>query len=287
MEKNNAKWDLIIKPESGFFHFDLKVLYSYRDLVRMLVKRDFVTFYKQTILGPLWFFIQPIFHAAINFFVFGKLAGLGPEGVPGYLFYLSGPIFWQYFQDVFGKVSGTFRDNQSIFGKVYFPRLVIPLSVLFSSLIKLGVQLILLLIAISFYFFQTGNVSIQQEIIFFPFFLLLLIGLSLGLGLIVTSLTAKYKDLKFVIDFGIPLLKYITPGIATTYLIFLSNVPSSEFLLMINPIGHILDSMNFIFTGAGAINYVNLLYSLVFMIVVLFFGVLIFQRTERNFIDTV
>ena len=287
MENSDSKWDLIIKPEKGFFYFDLKDLYSYRDLVRMLVIRDFVTFYKQTILGPLWFFIQPIFHAAINYFVFGKLAGLGPEGVPGYLFYLSGPIFWQYFQDVFGKVSGTFRDNQNIFGKVYFPRLVIPISVLFSSLIKLGVQLILLLLAISYYYFQTGEMSIQKEIMYFPLLLVLLIGLSLGLGLIITSLTAKYKDLKFLIDFGIPLLKYITPGIATTYLIFLTNVPSSEFLLLLNPIGHILDSMNFIFTGAGAINYFNLLYSTFVMFFVLLFGVLIFQKTERDFIDTV
>lgn len=287
MVTEKGKWDLIIKPDKGFFHLDIKNLYDYKDLIYMLVLRDFVTFYKQTILGPLWFFIQPVFHASINYFVFGKLAGLGPEGVPGYLFYLSGPVFWQYFQDVFSKVSGTFRDHQNIFGKVYFPRLVIPLSILFSSLIKLGVQMGLLLVAVTYYYFQSSTFSIQWEIIYFPLLLLILIGLSLGLGLIITSLTSKYKDLKFIIEFGIPLLKYVTPGIATTYYIFSTTVPTYEWVILINPIGHVLDGINFIFTGAGNLDFYHLLYSSFFMLITLFVGTLIFQKTERNFVDTV
>ena len=150
----------------------------------MLIYRDFVTYYKQTILGPLWFFIQPIFTACINFFVFGSLAGIGPGGVPGFLFYLSGPILWQYFQDTFMKTSSTFIDNQTIFGKVYFPRLIMPISVLISGLLKFGVQLGLLIIAILYYYFTTNTFSIQSEIIYFPILLLIIMVMASGLVLL-------------------------------------------------------------------------------------------------------
>ncbi len=267
---------------------DLRSVWRYRDLLRMFVYRDFVTYYKQTILGPLWFFIQPVFTASINLFVFGSLAGLGPAGVPGFLFYLSGPILWQYFQDTFIKTSAVFVENQAIFGKVYFPRLVMPLTVLISGLLKFGVQLMLLLIAIGYYYFNTGNVSIQWQVVFFPIVLLILMVLSMGFGLLVSALTTKYRDLKFFIDFSIPLLKYITPGIATTMVLFEENLPESLMpLARINPMGYLIDTFNFMFVGAGSFSWEYLGYAALMAIVVLFLGMVIFNQTEKTFMDTV
>lgn len=284
----SENWDVIIKPKRNLLEIDFKSVWKYRDLLRMFVYRDFVTYYKQTILGPLWFFIQPLFTAAINLFVFGRLAGLGPEGVPGFLFYMSGPILWQYFQDTFTKTSSTFIENQNIFGKVYFPRLIMPLTTLFSGLIKFSVQLTLLMVAVFYYYFKTGNLSIQKEVVFFPLILIIVMIISMGFGLIVSSLTTKYRDLKFLIDFGVPLLKYMTPGIATSYLLFIQNLPEKLIpLAKYNPIGHLIDTFNFMFVGAGSFSWYSLLFSTLFGLVVLFFGVLIFNQTEKDFMDTV
>jgi lipopolysaccharide transport system permease protein len=285
MEEN---WDIIIKPKRSLFEIDLKSLWRYKDLLRMFVYRDFVTYYKQTILGPLWFFIQPIFTAVINLFVFGSLAGLGPQGVPGFLFYLSGPILWQYFQDTFTKTASTFVENQAIFGKVYFPRLIMPLTILISGLLKFGVQLSLLFIAIVYYYFTTSKFSVQFEIIYFPILLLIIMTLSMGFGLIVSALTTKYRDLKFLIDFGVPLFKYVTPGIATSYALFIEKLPAQLVpLAKYNPIGYLIDSFNFMFVGAGEFNWFYIIYSAIFSLFVLIFGVLIFNQVEKNFMDTV
>ena len=282
------KWDKIIKPKRSLLEIDFKGLWYYRDLLRMLVYRDFVTYYKQTILGPLWFFIQPLFTAAINLFVFGSLAGLGPQGVPGFLFYMSGPILWQYFQDTFTKTASTFIDNQAVFGKVYFPRLIMPLTVLISGLLKFGVQLCLLLCAIAYYNLKTGNLSMQWEIIYFPILLLIIMTMAMGFGLLVSSLTTKYRDLKFLIDFAVPLLKYVTPGIATSYVIFVETLPKDlVFLAKYNPIGYLIDSFNYMFVGAGSFDWMHIAYSGGFALVIFFFGVLIFNQVEKNFMDTV
>ena len=284
----SEKWDKIIKPKRNLLELDFKSLWYYRDLLRMLVFRDFVTYYKQTILGPLWFFIQPIFTAAINLFVFGSLAGLGPQGVPGFLFYMSGPILWQYFQDTFTKTSSTFIDNQRIFGKVYFPRLIMPLTVLISGLLKFGVQLCLLLCAIVYYYIKTDYFSIQWEIIYFPILLLIIMIMAMGFGLLVSSLTTKYRDLKFLIDFAVPLFRYITPGIATTYLVFIETLPKKLIpLIKYNPVGQIIDSFNYMFVGAGSFEWINILYSGCFAISTLFLGIIIFNQVEKNFMDTV
>jgi len=281
-------WDKIIKPKRSLLEIDFKGLWYYRDLLRMLVYRDFVTYYKQTILGPIWFFIQPLFTAAINLFVFGSLAGLGPQGVPGFLFYMSGPILWQYFQDTFTKTASTFIDNQAVFGKVYFPRLIMPLTVLISGLLKFGVQLCLLLSAIVYYYFQTGSFSMQWEIIYFPILLIIIMVMAMGFGLLVSSLTTKYRDLKFLIDFAVPLLKYVTPGIATSYVIFVETLPKDlVFLAKYNPIGYLIDSFNYMFVGAGSFDWIHIAYSGGFAIITLFFGILIFNQVEKNFMDTV
>lgn len=282
------KWDIEIKPKNNLFEIDFKALWVYRDLIRMFVYRDFVTYYKQTILGPIWFFIQPIFTAIINLFIFGKMAGVGPEGIPGFLFYLSGPILWQYFQDTFTKTSSTFVENQHIFGKVYFPRLIMPITIVISGLLKFFVQLSLLLIGIFIYYFNTDALTIRWEIVFFPLLLLIVIILSLGFGLIVSALTTKYRDLKFLIDFAVPLFKYVTPGIATTYAIFTDKLPKSlTVFVKYNPLGYIIDSFNFMFVGAGSFQVFNLLYSALFALVVLFIGLIIFNQTDKTFMDTV
>ena len=282
------KRNTIIKPKRNLLDLDFKNVWFYRDLLKMFVYRDFVTYYKQTILGPLWFFIQPIFTAGVNLFVFGSLAGLGPKGTPGFLFYMSGPILWQYFQDTFTKTASTFVENQAVFGKVYFPRLIMPLSVLFSGLLKFGVQLCLLLIAIFYYYHTSNNLSIQWEIIFFPVLIAVVMIMALGFGLLVSSLTTKYRDLKFLIDFAIPLLKYVTPGIATTYLIFVEALPSNlTFLAKYNPLGYLIDSFNYMFIGAGSFNWGNIAYSGGIATLVLFFGVIIFNQVEKNFMDTI
>ena len=285
---NDKNWDKIIKPKKSLLEIDFKSLWYYRDLLRMLVYRDFVTYYKQTILGPIWFFIQPLFTAAINLFVFGSLAGLGPQGVPGFLFYMSGPILWQYFQDTFTKTASTFIDNQAVFGKVYFPRLIMPLTVLISGLLKFGVQLCLLFCAIVYYYFQTNTFSMQWEIIYFPILLIIIMTMALGFGLLVSSLTTKYRDLKFLIDFAVPLLKYVTPGIATSYVIFVESLPKDlVFLAKYNPIGYLIDSFNYMFVGAGSFDWIHIVYSGGFAIIILFSGILIFNQVEKNFMDTV
>lgn len=286
--KEEGDWDIVIRPSRGLLSLNLMSVWRYRDLLRMFVYRDFVTYYKQTVLGPLWFFIQPMFNAAINLFVFGRLAGLGPEGVPGFLFYLSGPILWQYFQDTFTKTAAVFVENQAIFGKVYFPRLIMPLTVLISGLLKFGVQLSLLLLAILYYFVTEDLFLMQWEIVFFPVIILIVMILSMGLGLIVSSLTTKYRDLKFLIDFAVPLGRYITPGIATTYALFSETLSEKSMLFVqFNPLGHIIDSFNYMFVGAGSFNWLNLGFSALFALAVLFLGIVIFNQTEKNFMDTV
>jgi len=284
----NEDWDKIIKPKRSLLDIDFKTLWYYRDLLRMLVYRDFVTYYKQTVLGPLWFFIQPLFTAAINMFVFGSLAGLGPEGVPGFLFYMSGPILWQYFQDTFTKTASTFVDNQVVFGKVYFPRLIMPLAVLISGLLKFGVQLCLLLCAIMYYYFQTNTFSMQWEIVYFPILLLIIMTMAMGFGLLVSSLTTKYRDLKFLIDFAVPLFRYVTPGIATSYVIFIETLPDDlVFLAKYNPLGYLIDTFNYMFVGAGSFDWTNIAYAGGFASITLVIGVIIFNQVEKNFMDTV
>ena len=278
----------IIEPKRSLLEIDFKALWYYRDLLRMLVYRDFVTYYKQTILGPIWFFIQPLFTAAINLFVFGSLAGIGPKGVPGFLFYMSGPILWQYFQDTFTKTASTFIDNQAVFGKVYFPRLIMPLTVLISGLLKFGIQLCLLLCAIAYYYFQTGAFSMQLETIYFPILLLIIMIMAMGFGLLVSSLTTKYRDLKFLIDFAVPLLKYVTPGIATSYVVFIETLPEKLVpLAKYNPIGYLIDSFNYMFVGAGSFDWTHIAYSGGFALFTFIAGIIIFNQVEKNFMDTV
>jgi len=277
------KWDLIIEPKRHMFDLKLKQIWFYRDLLVLFVKRDITVVYKQTVLGPLWFFIQPIMTTLIYVFVFGNVANISTDGIPKPLFYLSGIVLWNYFAECFNSTSDTFSANANLFGKVYFPRLIKPLSLIFSSGLKFLIQFILFL-GVYIYFISLGvGVKPQIEIIIFPFLLFLMALLGLGMGLIFSSLTTKYKDLKFLLTFMIQLLMYATPVIYP-----ISTMPAKyQTILWWNPISHIIEAFKFAFIGQGNFSLIGLGYSLIFGLLVLTFGVIIFNKTEQTFMDTV
>jgi len=277
------EWDLIIKPRQKLLNLNLKEIWQYRDLLTMFVKRDVVTVYKQTVLGPIWFFVQPIMTMLVYVIVFGNIAGISTDGIPKPLFYLSGIIIWNYFSECFMQTSNTFSVNQDMFGKVYFPRLVMPLSKVVSGLIKFIIQFILFLILYTYFILNGVVVSLSWSILLVPFLILLMAGLGLGLGLLFTSLTTKYRDFRFLVQFGIQLLMYATPIIYPMSLIEgdLKNIIS------LNPLAHIVEAFKYSFLGQGNLSLYGLVYATVFTILILIGGVLIFNKTERNFVDTV
>jgi lipopolysaccharide transport system permease protein len=282
MDKNQ-QWDLVIEPKKGLLDINLKQILEYRDLLLMLVKKDIVVVYKQTVLGPVWFFVQPIMTTLIYMFVFGRIANISTDGLPQPLFYMSGIILWNYFSECFVKTSDTFSSNAGIFGKVYYPRLINPISVIISNGIKFSIQLILF-IALYLYFYFTGaNITIGLELLFFPLLLILMAFLGLGFGLIFSSMTTKYKDLKFLIQFGVQLLMYATP------IIYPLNSLDGKIktLVQLNPITHIVELFKFSFFGQGSFSYLGLAYSIIFTLIVLFLGIIIFNKTEKTFMDTV
>jgi lipopolysaccharide transport system permease protein len=276
-------WTLVIKPEKGLLDIDLKGIWRYRDLWYMYVRRDIVTVYKQTILGPLWFFIQPIFTTVMYMFVFGGLAGISTDGVPQPLFYLSGIMLWNYFSECFNGASNTFSANAGIFGKVYFPRLVVPLASLTSNLVKMLIQLLLFAAVYVYYVVIGGPVSINAAALLFPVLVLMLALHALSWGLVVSSLTSKYRDLRYLVGFGLQLFMYATP------IIYPLSAAGDKFrwALELNPLTPIFEAFKYGFLGAGSLSWNGLIYSAVFMAVMLFFSVIIFNRVERNFMDTV
>lgn len=281
--KNQEGWDLVIKGHSSLFDINFGDLWRYRDLLFMFVKRDFVSFYKQTVLGPLWFFIQPIFTTIVFTFVFGNLAGISTDGLPQYLFYLSGITAWNYFSDCLTKTSTVFKDNANIFGKVYFPRLIMPLSIVVSNLVRFGVQLLLLLVMMLFFGFKGANFHVTYGIFFFPVLVLLMALLGLGIGLIITAMTTKYRDLTFLVTFGVQLLMY-----GTTVIYPLSAAPEKyKTIIELNPMTGIIEAFRFAFLGKGEFTLWSVGYSAIFTIIVMILGVIIFNKTEKNFVDTI
>jgi lipopolysaccharide transport system permease protein len=280
-------WDLVIKGHSSLFDLNFSDLWRYRDLLVMFVKRDFVSFYKQTILGPLWFFIQPIFTTIVFSFIFGNLAGISTDGLPSYLFYLSGITSWAYFSDCLTKTSTVFRDNASIFGKVYFPRLIMPLSIVVSNLVRFGVQLLLMVcMMIYFYFFPLEGTSfkVTNGLFLFPILVLLMALLGLGMGLIITAMTTKYRDLTFLVTFGVQLLMY-----ATTVIYPLSYAKEKGYahIVELNPMTGIIEAFRYAFLGKGEFTTYSLGYSIIVTLIILFLGIVIFNKTEKNFVDTI
>ena len=283
MHNQKNDWDLTIEPQSSLFDLNLKEVWRYRDLLWMFVKRDFVSFYKQTILGPLWFFIQPLFTTIIYTFVFGSLANLSTDGLPEPLFYMAGITAWNYFSDCITKTSTVFKDNANIFGKVYFPRLIMTLSIVTSNLVRFAVQMLLMVMMMGYYAWKGANFHMTWAISLFPLLILLMALLGLGLGLIITALTTKYRDLAFLVTFGIPLLMY-----TTTIIYPLSSAPSEyRTIISLNPMTGIIECFRFAFLGEGQLTWWTLGYSIIFTIIALILGILIFNKTEKSFIDTV
>ena len=277
------EYTTVIKPKDKLLEVNLKEIWQYRDLFSMFVKRDIVTQYKQTILGPAWFFIQPLFTMAMYMLVFGGIAGISTDGLPQALFYLSGILCWQYFSDCLNKTSNTFLNNQGIFGKVYFPRLIVPLSVVASNLLRLGIQLSLF-VAVYMYYLVTGApVRPNLYALLFPVLVVMLAGLALGFGIIISSLTTKYRDLQYLVSFGVGLWMYATPVIYPV-----SSIPEKwRWVANVNPVTPIIETFRKGFLGAGDASWARLAYSFGFMLVVLLIGVVIFNRVEKTFIDTV
>jgi len=277
------EWDLVIEPQHSLLDLNLKDVWRYRDLLWLLVKRDFVSFYKQTILGPLWFFIQPLFTTIIFTFIFGNLAGLSTDGLPQPLFYMAGITAWNYFADCLTKTSTVFKDNANIFGKVYFPRLIMPLSIVVSNLVRFGVQMLLFFLMMAYYAYTGGSFTPNAYVLLSPMLILLMALLGLGLGLVITALTTKYRDLAFLITFGVQLMMY-----GTTVIYPLSAAPAKyRALIELNPMTGIIEAFRYGFLGQGEFTVSSFGYSVAFTLLALLLGVVIFNKTEKTFVDTV
>lgn len=279
-------WDIIISNKSNLLNIDLGEVWRYRDLLAMYVKRDIVTFYKQTILGPLWFVIQPVFTTIMFMFVFGGIAGISTDGIPQAVFYLAGLVCWNYFQDCLSKCSDTFNANQAIFGKVYFPRLVVPLSIVISNLIKMAIQFTLFIIVYIYYFAIGIDFHPNIGLIHLPLLVVMLGCLGLGFGMIISSMTTKYRDLRFLITFGVQLWMYATP-IIYPLSVMKETYPKYIWVLVANPLTAILETFKYAFTGVGEFNWIYLGYSILCTIIILLLGIVIFNRVQRNFMDVI
>ena len=277
------KWTTVIKPKTNLFDIDFKELVRYKDLWRMFVKRDIVTQYKQTILGPLWFFINPILTTVMYMVVFGGIAGIPTDGLPQPLFYLSGICLWNYFSVCLLKTSTTFNDNQHIFGKVYYPRLVMPMSTVTSCLYVFGIQLLLFIGVYIYYVTQGVEVAPNIYVLFVPVLVIMLAGLSLGFGIIISSLTTKYRDLTILFTFVVQLWMYVTPVI---YPLSMMS-PKKQWIASLNPVTPVFETFKYATMGTGTFHWIQLGYSFVFMCVVLCVGIVIFNKVQRSFMDTV
>ncbi len=281
----NKQWDTVIKPQNKLCDIDFRELWSYRDLYSLFVKRDIVTQYKQTILGPLWFFIQPLLTTLMYMVVFGGIAGISTDGLPQPLFYLSGILCWQYFSECLNKTSSTFTTNQAIFGKVYFPRLIVPLATVTSNLIRLGIQLLLLIIVYAYYLlFTEFTLSINWTLCLFPVLIILLAGLALGFGILISSMTTKYRDLTVLFSFIIQLWMYATPII---YPLSTIKNPNIYMLMTLNPVTGIVEAFKYSVLGVGEFSWTLLGYSIGFMTILMIVGIVVFNRIQRSFMDTV
>ena len=276
-------FNTIIKPKNKLFEVDFGEIWRYRDLYSMFVKRDIITQYKQTVLGPAWFFIQPALTTIMYMVVFGGIAGISTDGLPQPLFYLAGIVFWQYFSDCLNKTSSTFTANQAIFGKVYFPRMIVPLATVTSNLVRMGIQF-LLFIAVYIYYAVLGvGVAPNIYILLIPLLILMLAGLALGFGIIVSSLTTKYRDLTILFTFFVSLWMYATPVIYP-----LSTMSENrQWIMALNPVTGIMEAFKYGALGVGTFSWGMLAYSFGFMVVLLALGIVVFNKVQRSFMDTV
>jgi lipopolysaccharide transport system permease protein len=285
MEKiiEREKWTDIIKPQRNWLDWRFRELWRARDLIMLFVWRDFVSVYKQTILGPLWYLIQPLLTTLTFTVVFGRIASLPTDNIPDFIFYLAGSVIWGYFSECLNKTSGTFITNSNLFGKVYFPRLAVPVSILISNLITFAIQFMLFLGFVLYYWWIGSAVAPNWTMVLLPFYILVMAGLGLGFGIIVSALTTRYRDLQFLVRFGVQLVMYATPIIYP-----LSSIPEKyQIFIIANPMTSIIEAFRYSFLGAGSINIFHMLYSFGFMLVILTIGILLFNRVETTFMDTV
>jgi lipopolysaccharide transport system permease protein len=281
---NSGAWDLVIRPKTGWFDLQLADLWRYRDLTMLFVWRDFVAQYKQTILGPLWHIIQPLFTTIIFTVVFGNIARLPTDHLPPMLFYMAGVTAWSYFAECLNRTSATFTQNAAIFGKVYFPRLTVPLSMVISGLIKFGIQFGLFLAFLLFYWLKGSPIHPTIYILLTPVLLLLMAALGLGGGIIVSALTTRYRDLQYLITFGVQLLMYATPVV---YPMSMMQGGHFRWLIFVNPLSPVIETFRYAFLGAGIFNPLYLLYSALTTLLILATGLVLFHHVERTFMDTV
>lgn len=278
------EWDIIIEPTGKLFDLKLDELWKYRDLLMLWVRRDYVGLYKQTILGPLWHFIQPIFTTIVFLLVFGKIANIPTDGINPVLFYMSGISIWNYFSSCLTSTSSTFVTNAAIFGKVYFPRLLIPISSVVSNMVKFAIQFGLLLLVMVWIGIKEHHFHFGVSWLLIPLLVLMMAGLGLGLGIIISSLTTKYRDFTVLIGFAVQLLMYGTP--VAYPLSFLKN-KSFFYLIAWNPLTPIIEAFRYALFGTGTVNLTGVLYSGVVIVILMFIGILIFNKVERSFMDTV
>jgi len=276
-------WDIEITPKSSLFDLRIKDTWHYRDLLLLLVRRDFVAFYKQTILGPIWFFLQPIVTILIYNLIFNNLAKISTDGVPALLFYLAGTIMWNYFSECLIKTSTVFKDNAAMLGKVYFPRLIMPLSIVLSNLVRFGVQFILFLIMM---LIKHDKIFPNTALLLFPLLIIIIAALGLGLGMIISAVTTKYRDLAFVVTFGVPLFMYTTTVIYPLSTA-VTKYPAYSWIIKYNPITPVIETLRYGFLGKGTFSWSLLGYSAGATAIILLLGIIIFNKVERTFVDTI
>lgn len=284
---NEEDWLFEIKPKNNFFSLNLKEVWQYRDLLLLFVNRDIVTVYKQTILGPLWYLIQPLFTSIIFTIIFNNVAGIQTGSIPPFLFNLAGIIIWNYFTSCLNETSDTFKKNASIFGKVYFPRVIMPMATVITNLVKLGIQL---LIFVGFYIYFVANGTMEHtlgiKVLFFPFLVIIMGLLGLGMGMIISSLVTKYRDLSFLVGFGVQLLMYLS-AVMYPMALLKEKLPSFGWLIEYNPLAYIVETSRYLLLKEGTISGFGILYTVVVTFVIVIVGLLIFNKTEKSFIDTV
>ena len=286
----NQDWTIVIKPKDKLLSVDFRELWRYRDLYTLFVKRNIITQYKQTVLGPLWFVIQPVLTVFMYMVVFGGIAGIGTDGIPQPLFYLAGTCLWQYFSDCLGKTSNTFVSNSGLFVHVYFPRLVTPLSNVTSNLLRFGIQLCLFIVVYIIYAIGGCNAHMNWYALLFPLLVIMMAGLALGFGLVISSMTTKYRDLQSLFSFVLSLWMYATPIVYPLSLVKGKVAAGFDLytLMRLNPVTPVLETFKYGVLGAGEfIGWEWLAYSFVFMVVLLFIGIVIFNKTQKSFMDTV
>ena len=285
-EQTNTTWLFEITPKNKFFTLNLKEVWQYRDLLLLFVKRDVVTMYKQTVLGPLWYLIQPLFTSITFTIIFNNLAGISTGTVPPFLFNLAGITVWNYFTACLTGTSNTFGANAGIFGKVYFPRIIVPISIVISNLIKFGIQFFIFIVFYLYYYAQGATVSLNPLVVFFPLLIVLMGVLGLGLGMFISSLVTKYRDFSYLISFGVQLLMYVSAVMYPLALIK-EKIPHYAWLVQYNPLAYIIETTRYMLLNVGQVSVLGLGYTTVVTIALLLVGILIFNKTEKSFIDTV